>query len=132
MPISKNILSDPYKLLRFVDFHNCTIWFSVPTLLVYLGTLKLFSEENLKSVKKFIFGGEAFPKEKLINLYKAYNKKAELFNVYGPTECTCICSLYKLSGKDFLTLKGIPPLGLINDNFEYLILDENNYNGKKG
>src|SRR5262249_50269049 len=45
------------------------------------------------------------------------------FNVYGPTECTCICSCYKLSDGDFEDLQGLPPLGQMAKNFGFLILD---------
>src|SRR4030095_1738467 len=46
-----------------------------------------------------------------------------IFNVYGPTECTCICSSYKLSAVDFEDVLGLPPLGYIAENFGFLILD---------
>lgn len=130
--ITKNTLSNPIKLLSLIDSHKCTIWFSVPTLLIYLGTLKAFSRKNLNSIKKFIFGGEAYPLEKLIILFKTYNDKADFFNVYGPTECTCICSAHKITESDFSDMNGIPPLGKINENFNYQILDDENQLVKKG
>ena len=124
--ITKDTLSNPIKLLNLIDSQKCTIWFSVPTLLIYLGTLKAFSKKNLNSIKKFIFGGEAYPLEKLIILFKVYRDNADFFNVYGPTECTCICSAYKIKESDFSDTDGIPSLGKINENFNYQILDDEN------
>jgi len=77
-------------------------------------------------IKRFIFGGEGYPKAKLKKLFDTYGDQAEIHNVYGPTECTCICSSYQLSSTDFEDLKCLPPLGKMSDNFAYLILDENN------
>ena len=36
-----------------------------------------------------------------------------LFNVYGPTECTCICSSYEISSLDFTNMNELAPLGNI-------------------
>ena len=49
------------------------------------------------------------------------------FNVYGPTECTCICSSYLIKQSDFLDKKNIyAPLGKIADIFNYKIVDYKN------
>jgi D-alanine--poly(phosphoribitol) ligase subunit 1 len=96
----------------------------VPSLLIFLQTMKAADGRRLRSVRRFVFGGEGYPKAKLKKLYDAYQGSAELFNVYGPTECTCICSSYKITEQDFEDVQGLPPLGHIADNFAYLILDE--------
>jgi D-alanine--poly(phosphoribitol) ligase subunit 1 len=50
--------------------------------------------------------------------------RIELYNVYGPTECTCICSVYRISALDFADLKGYPPLGELIPNFSSVIVDD--------
>jgi len=55
-----------------------------------------------------------------------------LVNVYGPTECTCICSAYRLSEEDFENLEGLPPLGHLNQNFDYRILDDHGKDAERG
>jgi non-ribosomal peptide synthetase component F len=50
----------------------------------------------------------------------------EFHNVYGPTECTCICSSYQLRDEDFQDLQGLPPLGELAPNFSYLIIGDDN------
>ena len=126
VPFSKKTVTDPKTLTKYIDSTKCTIWFSVPTLLIFLQTMKALNKKNFKHIKRIIFGGEGYPKQKLKQLFDLYGDRAELFNVYGPTECTCICSSYKITSEDFNDLQGYPPLGQIIPNFSYLILDENN------
>lgn len=134
-PIEKEITKNPLELINLVDKLKCTIWFSVPSLLVYLQTLRIFNENTFKSIRIFTFGGEGFPKNALKKLYSLYGKQAEFINVYGPTEGTCICSSYDISEKDFKDMNTLAPLGIINQNFEYIIVNENMQevqNGEKG
>lgn len=123
-PISKELLSSPYELVPYITKMNCTIWFSVPSLLMYLMTMKALSAESFWDIRYIIFGGEGYPKPELLKLYNLFSNQSQLINVYGPTECTCICSAYRITEKDFDEMIGLPPLGELNQNFDYCILDE--------
>jgi D-alanine--poly(phosphoribitol) ligase subunit 1 len=123
VPFSKAETTDPGTLADKCDTAGCTLWFSVPSLLIYLQTMKVADGTRLGSIRRFVFGGEGYPKAKLKRLYDAYARRSEFYNVYGPTECTCICSCYELTREDFADLRGLPPLGHIIDDFEYLIVD---------
>jgi|SRR5271157_995360 D-alanine--poly(phosphoribitol) ligase subunit 1 len=123
---SKDETRDPGKIVAKIADAQCSQWFSVPSLLIFMQTMKATDGKHLRSIKRFIFGGEGYPKAKLKQLFDAYKDTASLHNVYGPTECTCICSSYRLSEPDFANIAGLPPLGAIAPNFSYLILDENN------
>ena len=124
VPFSKTETRDPKLLVEKIDAAGCTLWFSVPSLLIFLQTMKATDGVRLRSIRRFVFGGEGYPKAKLKKLYDAYAPASEFFNVYGPTECTCICSAYRVTADDFEDPQGLPPLGHIADNFSYLILDE--------
>ena len=123
VPFTKAETKDPKLLVEKIDAAKCTLWFSVPSLLIFLQTMRATDGKHLKTIRRFIFGGEGYPKAKLKNLYDAY-PDAQLFNVYGPTECTCICSCHELVSDDFSDLQGLPRLGRIAQNFSFLILDE--------
>lgn len=125
VPFLKHEVKDPKLLVDKVEAGMCTLWFSVPSLLIFLQTMKAADGKRMKSLRRFVFGGEGYPKAKVKALYDAYSRSSELFNVYGPTECTCICSSYKLSEDDFDDLHGLPPLGRIAENFSFLVVDEN-------
>ncbi|MEP6894769.1 MAG: amino acid adenylation domain-containing protein [Chloroflexota bacterium] len=126
VPFSKQETRNPKVLVEKIDAAGCTLWFSVPSLLIFLQTLKATDGRYLRSIKRFVFGGEGYPKPKLKALFDIYSNTSEFFNVSGPTECTCICSSYKITVDDFVDLQGFPPLGSIASNFSYLILDDEN------
>jgi D-alanine--poly(phosphoribitol) ligase subunit 1 len=132
VPINKLLLNNPYELIEYISIMKCTVWFSVPSLLIYLTTIKVISLEKLSHIKFFIFGGEGYPKIELIKLYNIFSENSTLINVYGPTECTCICSAYEINNNDFIDLNGFPPLGRLNENFDYKILNNDNLDDSFG
>jgi D-alanine--poly(phosphoribitol) ligase subunit 1 len=125
VPVKKEIISNLPELISLIDITKCTIWFSVPTLLVYLQTMKAFNDKTFKSIRVFTFGGEGFPKAELKKLYDLYKKQAKIINVYGPTEGTCICTSYEISENDFKQMNILASLGKVNPNFEKIIVDKN-------
>jgi D-alanine--poly(phosphoribitol) ligase subunit 1 len=122
VPLTPAQVKDPRQLMRVVEAAKCTIWFSVPSLLVYLLTMRVIGKDSLSNVRKFIFGGEGFPKSKLKQLFDLYGAQADLENVYGPTECTCICSARTIAAEDFEDMKSLPSLGAVAQNFGFEIL----------
>lgn len=123
-PIPKQITKKPYELVKMVDNLACTIWFSVPSLLIFLNTFKALDQESFTRVRTISFGGEGFPRKELSKIYRKYSHRTKFVNVYGPTEGTCICSSYDVCDSDFDVVTGILPLGHVNQNFDILILDE--------
>jgi D-alanine--poly(phosphoribitol) ligase subunit 1 len=129
VPISSQQARDPKKLVQIVNEQQCTLWFSVPSLLVYLLTTRALEAKDFPSVRKIIFGGEGFPKAKLKRLYELFGNRADLENVYGPTECTCICSAHTISSADFADMQSLATLGFLASNFDYEILSTNGSEG---
>ena len=99
-------LEDPFRLVEIVKQYKCSHWFSVPSLLIYLQGIKAIELDNTMPLRKIIFGGEGFPKSKLKKLIDCYSEKTKFYNVYGPTECTCICSSYEIDNEDFKDING--------------------------
>jgi len=122
IPLTTNQVKDPRLTVRLVGDAGCTIWFSVPSLLVYLLTTRNLAADSFPRVRKIIFGGEGFPKTKLKQLYDLFVGRAEMENVYGPTECTCICSAHTVSLEDFSDMQNLATLGRVAQNFEQEIL----------
>ncbi|TAL65608.1 MAG: hypothetical protein EPN88_09390 [Bacteroidetes bacterium] len=120
------------KLVSYIDRIKATIWFSVPSLLVFLITMKALTKDVFKNARIITFGGEGFPKPKLKFLFDLFASRIRIVNVYGPTECTCICSAYDVKEEDFDDMINLAPLGSLAPNFDYLILDENNIEAESG
>lgn len=121
-PFGEDTVRQPMQLVRAVEAAGCTIWFSVPSLLVYVLRMRALTAESLSYLRAMIFGGEGFPKTQLRTLYGLLGHRVRLVNVYGPTECTCICSAYDVSPED-LGPDDLLPLGQIAPNFDYVILN---------
>lgn len=120
-------INEPQQLLKKLKKHKCSIWFSTPSLLIYFINIGLIEKKYFSSFKKIVFGGEGFTKNKLSYLIEKLGNEKLYFNVYGPTECTCICSSYLVKQSDFLDKKNIyAPLGKIADIFNYKIVDYKN------
>ncbi len=122
VPLDAQQVRDTRTLVKLVNDGHCTIWFSVPSLLVYLLTTRALKSSDLPAMRKIIFGGEGFPKPKLKQLFDLFGHRAELENVYGPTECTCICSAYRIGPGDFEDMSALAPLGPLARNFAYELL----------
>ena len=115
-PITSAQLCKSRPTVRAVDEAGCTVWFSVPSLLIYLMTMKALGADTFRAVRTIVFGGEGYPKSELAKLFALYGERCRLYNVYGPTECTCICSAFGFR-RTILCRHGLPPLGRIADNF---------------
>lgn len=124
VPFDAAIMREPAAIVSRIRDLGCTLYFSVPSLLVYLQTLKLIGPESFPALKKIMFGGEGYPKPMLRRLFEDVGGRIELHNVYGPTECTCICSAYRVGSVDFAGVDGYVPLGRLIPTCSYVIVDE--------
>ncbi len=127
IPILIEDVSNHKRLSHLIWENKCTSWFSVPSLIIYLNKFNFFNDKkSLKSIKRIIFGGEGMPLSKLSKIYFLYKNKIKFYNVYGPTECTCICSSYQINDDDFNLKSKLPPIGSLNINFDYILLNKKN------
>lgn len=131
-PVYRELMTSPYELATYIGKMQCSIWFSVPSLLIYLMAMKAMASKTLPMLRCIVFGGEGYPKTELKKLYDLFVGQAKLVNVYGPTECTCICSAHTLSDDDFADLSGLPTLGRLNQNFDYRIVDDHGHDCPSG
>jgi D-alanine--poly(phosphoribitol) ligase subunit 1 len=131
LPVDKNLLQKPLFLLQYLRDMGATIWFSVPSLYIYIQSLRAFDAVKL-DIRHFIFGGESFPKDEFKKLFIKYKSTAEFTNVYGPTEATCICTARKINDADiFDEVASHLPLGKLLPSFDYTIISSDS-NPDKG
>jgi D-alanine--poly(phosphoribitol) ligase subunit 1 len=122
VPIDAEETRNPRLMIKQLEKAGCTVWFSVPSMLVYVLRMRALGEGDLSGLQKVVFGGEGFPKNQLKKLYQLLGQRVELINVYGPTECTCICSMHRVVQSD-LADSGLLPLGPMADNFKGIVVD---------
>lgn len=123
-PVTRESLAEPARAVSEIEEAGCTTWFSVPSLLIYLTTMRLLTPDRLSNVRQFVFGGEGYPKPELRKLFSTFGRRSRLVNVYGPTECTCICSAWDVTGADLADSEGLVTLGAIAENFSALVLQD--------
>ncbi len=81
----------------------------------------IFEKKIPASVKKIILGGEAL-QAKHLNIWKNALPQVEVINLYGPTEVTVDCTVYKIN-RAFADGEAIP-IGRACRNMEVILLDE--------
>lgn len=123
VPVTEDLTKNPRRMLDALNKVGPTVWFSVPSMLVFVLKLRALKESDLADLRIVTFGGEGFPKNQLRNLWNYWKNRVKFINVYGPTECTCICSSYTVTEKDIQS-DDLLPLGPIAPNFDFLIIDE--------
>lgn len=122
-PVGRDDLDRAPAVLRVLEAAGCTVLFAVPSLLIYLRAMRALTTDRLPALRVVSFGGEGFAKPELRRLYEAFGHRAQLVNVYGPTECTCICSTHDVTSADVEDPAALAPLGPMAANFRGVVLD---------
>ena len=116
-----------YKLIRK---HDLTVVKMTPSILAYFKPF--FKEMLLEKVRYSIFGGEALP-ESLANEWSKCVPRAQIQNVYGPTESTVFCLRYEWeSSESIKSNNGIVSIGKPSGDNEFLVIDKKDQILKEG
>ena len=108
----------------FIRKHDITAWMSVPTIVNNMRRAKKLSEGMFPSLRLSVFCGEplAMP---TVNAWQEAAPNSVIENIYGPTECTIVCTRQQLTDPPLVTEKrGILAIGPAYENFEIAICDE--------
>jgi amino acid adenylation domain-containing protein len=119
--IHEEIAVFPQRLAAMIEEHEITVWYSVPSALVYLLLHADLAARDLDRLRLVLFAGEVFPMKYLRQLADLL-PRAELYNLYGPTE-TNVCTYHRvdrwrLAGQDRL------PIGRACANTDVFALDD--------
>ena len=100
----------PRALVDFVDSHQITVWYSVPSALVMMMESGGLLDLTRCSIRAFCFAGEPFPARHLRRLVEWRPPPlARHLNLYGPTE-TNVCTFHEVRLADLAGGKP-PPIG---------------------
>lgn len=115
------------KLLpgKYVSAQRITIWFSVPSTAIMMRKLKMLKPAQYPEIRYSLFCGEALP----LDVAAAFQRAAPnsiVENLYGPTELTIACTLYRYSEDQAAAESelGVVPIGNPYPGMKELIVDE--------
>ena len=118
--IHEEIAVFPQRLAALIEERGITVWYSVPSALVYLLLHGDLGRHHFDRLRLVLFAGEVFPVKYLRQLARLL-PRAELYNLYGPTE-TNVCTYHRVDRSRLPGLERLP-IGRACANTETLVLD---------
>lgn len=79
---------------KFIQREELTVWFSVPSLGIFMKRLGSLKPDRYPTLRWSLFCGEPLPAS-LAEQWAQAAPNAALENLYGPTELTIACTLYR-------------------------------------
>lgn len=110
---------------QYIRQNRLTVWFSVPSTGVMMSRLRMLKPGAFETLRWALFCGEALPAE-VAARFAAAAPNAVVENLYGPTELTIACALYRWdphSSPDE-SAHGIVPIGEPYPGMSALVVDE--------
>lgn len=118
---SRKTLIHPGTFIRKAEL---TVWFSVPSTVAFMKQLGMLKPDSYPSLRLSLFCGEPLP----ISAAAAWQEAAPhsvIENLYGPTELTIACTLYRWDAARSPTESelGIVPIGYPYPGMRVLVAD---------
>jgi len=110
---------------RFIRDSRLTVWFSVPSVGVFMKRLGMLKPDSYPTLRWSLFCGEPLPAE-IAEAWAQAAPQSILENLYGPTELTIACTLYRWDGEKSVRECefGLVPIGTPYPGMEAIIVDE--------
>ena len=110
---------------KFIQEHELTVWFSVPSLAILMKQLRLLEPAVYPTLRWSLFCGERLP----MGVAEAWSLAAPgsiVENLYGPTEATIACTLYRWDPDRSPSecVDGVVPIGVPYDGMMAAIVDD--------
>lgn len=96
---------DLFNPVQYIQKNKLTVWHSVPTLANVAVSSSLLKEGCLDSLRISIFNGESLTKS-LAGQWQKAASSGQIWNFYGPTECTVAVSCEQFSNDDTAICSG--------------------------
>ncbi len=119
--IPEDIAPFPASLASFIETHGISVWYSVPSALVYLLLHGNLPRRNLAQLRLILFAGEPFA-VKYLRMLAEVVPGAELYNLYGPTE-TNVCTYHRVDRSKLSNCEKLP-IGKACSNTEVFAVNE--------
>ncbi|MEZ8142101.1 AMP-binding protein [Enterovibrio sp. FF113] len=126
----KSDLLSPATVSKFIERHGITFWSCVPSFINHLDHLRKYNSHTFNRIRKTMICGEALTLV-IQQAWRALAPNSQIFNLYGPTECTV-----SVSGKDVThpqegdVRHGVLTIGDAWDNTQFYVLNEGHISQK--
>ncbi|MEM7013621.1 MAG: amino acid adenylation domain-containing protein, partial [Verrucomicrobiota bacterium] len=109
---------------KFIQERQLTVWFSVPSTINFMKRFRMLKPGNYPTLRYAHFCGEPLPIESV----KAFGEAAPnavMENLYGPTEMTVTCMMYRWDSKitEGESENGITPIGYPYPGMKLKVVD---------
>ena len=101
---------DLFNPARFVATNRVTVWVSVPSLARVVLQNGSAGREDLVKLRLSVFNGEALT-DQLAREWRAAARGSEIWNTYGPTECTVAVTAQRWRDHPDLSEAGVVSIG---------------------
>jgi non-ribosomal peptide synthetase component F len=110
---------------QFIVDHALSIWFSVPSVGVMLRGLRLLKPNAFPTLRWSLFCGERLPRD-IAEAWQRAAPNAVIENLYGPTEVTIACTLYRWNSTESPArcVDGVVPIGAPYAGLAVAVVDE--------
>lgn len=110
---------------KYVNDCGLTMWFSVPSTAVLMNRLRMLKPGKYPNLRFSLFCGEALPVE-ITQRWAEAAPNSVLENLYGPTELTIACTLYRWNAQSSPAEAelGVVPIGTAYPDMDVLVADE--------
>lgn len=110
---------------KYVTGSEITVWFSVPSTAVLMNKLRMLKPGAYPKLRLALFCGEALPGE-ITQAFAGAAPEAIVENLYGPTELTIACTLYRWDRERSMSEceLGVVPIGDPYPGMELRVVDE--------
>lgn len=118
---------------RFINDARLTVWFSVPSIAVFMKRLGALKPGAYPSLRVSLFCGEALPVE-VARGWADAAPNSVIENIYGPTELTIACTYYRWNSAQSAmeAERGVVPIGQPFPGMASLIIDDTLTEVKRG
>lgn len=119
--LDASLASFPARLIETLNEHNVDFIFWVPSIMVNIANMDLFSKMQIPALKLVWFAGEVFPTKQFLYWYDKM-PDTTFANLYGPIEITLDCTYHIIRERPD---ENEPlPIGIACRNTDVLILNE--------
>ncbi len=119
---SEKILLNPGAFIREKAL---TVWTSVPSVATFMKRFGALKPNRFESLRWSLFCGEPLPVE-VASAWAAAAPRSTIENLYGPTELTVACTLYRWDpgSSPVESVQGVVPIGHPFPGMEAIVVDD--------